>query len=145
LKDQLKETDLVVVIFPDHGSRYVAKVYNDEWMRDHGWLQVKTIRDIVESRANKNLISIQHNQSVAEAVSILKENDIDQMPVMEYGRIVGSISESGLLSKLMDNPNVKSSSVKEVMEKTISYCEVRLADRKTLRHDQQRNSCCNYC
>jgi cystathionine beta-synthase len=116
LKDQLKETDLVVVIFPDHGSRYVAKVYNDEWMRDRGWLQVKTIRDIVEATSNK-LISIQHHKTVAEAVSVLKENDIDQMPVMEDGKMIGSISESGLLSKLMDDVNVKSAAVKEVMEK----------------------------
>ena len=117
MKDRLKESDLVVVIFPDHGSRYVAKLYNDEWMRDHGWLIVKTIRDIIESRANKELISVEHDKSVAEAVSILKANDIDQMPVMENGKMVGSISESGLLSKLLNDPNVKSTAVKEVMEK----------------------------
>jgi len=130
LKDQLKETDLVVVIFPDHGSRYVAKVYNDEWMRDHGWLQVKTIRDIVESRTNKNLISIQHDQNVAEAVSVLKANDIDQMPVMEDGKMIGSISESGLLSRLMDDPNVKAAAVKEVMEKAFPVVKFDLPIEK---------------
>ncbi|MFI5135127.1 MAG: PLP-dependent cysteine synthase family protein, partial [Chitinophagales bacterium] len=49
MKDKLSKDDLVVLIFPDHGSRYVAKIYNDEWMRDRGWLEVKTIRDIIES------------------------------------------------------------------------------------------------
>src|SRR4030095_2163547 len=61
LKDKLKENDLAVLIFPDHGSRYIAKLYNDEWMRDHGWLQVKILRDIIESRPRKPLISIEHN------------------------------------------------------------------------------------
>lgn len=121
MKDQLKEGDMVVVIFPDHGSRYVAKIYNDEWMRDHGWLVVKTIRDIIESRVTTQglvtLVSIAHDKSVAEAVSVLKANDIDQMPVMENGKMIGSISESGLLSKLLNDPNVKSTAVKEVKEK----------------------------
>ncbi len=126
MKDQLKKDDLVVVIFPDHGSRYVAKIYNDEWMRDRGWLEVKTIRDIIESRTNKNLISIESEKTVAEAVSVLTENDIDQMPVMENGDMVGSISESGLLSKLLKDANVKSSRMKEVMDASFPVVPIDL-------------------
>lgn len=116
MKDQLAENDVVVVIFPDHGSRYVGKVYNDEWMRDRGWLEVKTIRDIIESRPNKSLITIEHDKSVADAVSVLTANDIDQMPVMENGKMIGSISESGLLSKLLKDHTVKSAAIREVMD-----------------------------
>ena len=117
LKDQLKKDDLVVVIFPDHGSRYVAKLYNDEWMRDRGWLEVKTVRDIVEARAGKELVSINQDKNVAEAVSVMSENDIDQMPVMENGTMIGSISETGLLQKFMEDPSVKSKAIKNIMEK----------------------------
>jgi cystathionine beta-synthase len=116
MKNELKETDLVVVIFPDHGSRYVAKLYNDEWMRDRGWLEVKTIRDIIDSRTNKTLISIEHDKLVAEAVAIMSHNDIDQMPVMKEGKMIGSISESGLLSKLLEDGSLKVHAVSEVME-----------------------------
>ncbi|MFI5135202.1 MAG: pyridoxal-phosphate dependent enzyme, partial [Chitinophagales bacterium] len=118
MKDKLSKDDLVVLIFPDHGSRYVAKIYNDEWMRDRGWLEVKTIRDIIESRINKTLISIEADKTVAEAVAVLTANDIDQMPVMEDGKMVGSINESGLLLKLLRDHNVKAASVKEVMDAT---------------------------
>ncbi|MEP7129153.1 MAG: pyridoxal-phosphate dependent enzyme [Chitinophagales bacterium] len=117
LKDKLKETDVVVVIFPDHGSRYVGKVYNDEWMRDRGWLTVKTLRDIIETKADSRLISIDTSKNVAEAVAVMNSNDIDQLPVMEDGKMVGSLSETGLLSKLMADTSLKSHSVKEVMEK----------------------------
>jgi len=116
MKDKLTKDDLVVLIFPDHGSRYVAKIYNDEWMRDRGWLEVKTIRDIIESRVNRNLICIEPDKSVAEAVALLSSNDIDQMPVMENGKMVGSISESGLLTKLLRDHNVKTAAVREVMD-----------------------------
>jgi len=116
MKDKLTKDDLVVLIFPDHGSRYVAKIYNDEWMRDRGWLQVKTIRDIIESQSNKAIISIEADKNVADAVAMLSANDIDQMPVIENGKMIGSISESGLLSKLMKDHTVKSTAVKEVMD-----------------------------
>jgi cystathionine beta-synthase len=116
LKDRLHPEDLVVVILPDHGSRYIGKIYNDEWMRDRGWLEVKTVRDIVESKINRQLISISANQTVAEAVAVLSANEIDQMPVMDEGTMVGSINESGLLAKLLNDHQVKSSPVREVME-----------------------------
>ncbi|MGB3076086.1 MAG: pyridoxal-phosphate dependent enzyme [Chitinophagales bacterium] len=117
LKDSLKEADVVVVIFPDHGSRYVGKVYNDEWMRDRGWLTVKTLRDIIETKADSRLISIDASRNVAEAVAVMNSNDIDQLPVMEDGKMVGSLSETGLLNKLMSDTSLKSHNVKEVMEK----------------------------
>ncbi|MBK9732897.1 MAG: pyridoxal-phosphate dependent enzyme [Chitinophagaceae bacterium] len=117
LKDSLKEADVVVVIFPDHGSRYVGKVYNDEWMRDRGWLTVKTLRDIIETKADSRLISIDASRNVAEAVTVMNSNDIDQLPVMEDGKMVGSLSETGLLNKLMSDTSLKSHNVKEVMEK----------------------------
>lgn len=117
MKAQLKETDLVVVIFPDHGSRYVGKIYNDEWMRDRGWLSVKTLRDIIETKSDRKLISIGSSANVAEAVALMSSNNIDQLPVMEEGKMIGSLSETGLLSKLMEDSSLKLHSVKEVMEK----------------------------
>ncbi|MBX7109095.1 MAG: pyridoxal-phosphate dependent enzyme [Chitinophagales bacterium] len=117
MKNHLKETDVVVVIFPDHGSRYVGKIYNDEWMRDRGWLVVKTLRDIIETKSDHKLISIEASANVAAAVALMSTNNIDQLPVMEEGNMIGSLSETGLLSKLMTNSALKSHSVKEVMEK----------------------------
>lgn len=117
LKDQLRETDMVVIIFPDHGSRYVGKIYNDEWMRDRGWLTVKTIRDILSTKPDSTLITIDAAANVADAVVLMSSNDIDQLPVMDHGKMIGSLSETGLLARLMADSSLKSHAVKEVMER----------------------------
>ncbi|MBA3648827.1 MAG: pyridoxal-phosphate dependent enzyme [Chitinophagales bacterium] len=116
LKDRLKPSDVVVVIFPDHGSRYIAKIYNDEWMRERGFLEVKTARDIVESKNSQQLISVRHNQTVTEAIALMQKYDIDQLPVLEDSKMVGSINESGLLMKLLSNHEIKSFAVESVMD-----------------------------
>ncbi|MEO5674858.1 MAG: pyridoxal-phosphate dependent enzyme [Chitinophagales bacterium] len=127
MKEKLKESDVVVVIFPDHGSRYVAKLYNDEWMRDHGWLQLKTIHDILESRSSKPLITIQSDQTVADAVMLMQSNNIDQLPVMENDLMIGSLSETGLLQKLMNDHSIKTKAIKEVMEKAFPVVQNEMA------------------
>lgn len=123
LKDKLKKDDLVVCIFHDHGSRYVGKIYNDQWMIERGFLDVKTFRDVVSSRGTKRLITVEPSQTVLEAVELMKKYDIEQIPVMsartpsENGNgLVGSISESGLFQKIFDNPEIKHSTVQEVVE-----------------------------
>jgi cystathionine beta-synthase len=116
LKDQLKKDDVVVVIFNDHGSRYVAKLYNDQWMMERGFLDVKTFKDIVAGRGTKRLVSIEPKRTVAEAVELMKKYDIEHIPVMNGDGIVGAISESGLFKKIISNPDVKTEAVENLME-----------------------------
>ncbi len=116
LKDKLKKGDLVVCILHDHGSRYVGKIYNDQWMMERGFLDVKTFKDIVSSRAHNRLITIQSNQTVAEAFELMKKYDIEQIPVMNEQGIAGTISENGLFSKLFLNPEIKHAKISSVME-----------------------------
>ena len=105
LKDQLKEGDLVVVLFHDHGSRYVGKMFNDEWMRERGFLDdVLTVKDIIAQKDSKTFYSIEASQTVKEALKLMKENDISQMPVMKDGAIVGALNENDVLSCLLANP-----------------------------------------
>jgi cystathionine beta-synthase len=116
IKGRLKKDDLVVCIFHDHGSRYVAKIYNDQWMIERGFLDLKTFKDIVNTRAGKKLVTIQPKQTVAEAVELMKKFDIENIPVMNGNGPVGSISETGLFQKIFDNPELKNASVESVME-----------------------------
>lgn len=116
LKNKLKKDDLVVCIFHDHGSRYVAKIYNDQWMIERGFLDVKTFRDVISSRGTKRLITIEPDKTVAEAVELMKKYDIEQIPVMNGNGPVGAISEGGLFQKIFDNPEIKNSLIKEVLE-----------------------------
>ena len=123
LKDRLKKDDLVVCIFHDHGSRYVAKIYNDQWMMERGFLDVKTFKDIINSRTGKKLVTINPTQTVAEAVELMKKYDIENIPVMNGNGPVGAISETGLFQKIFDNPELKEESVESIMEKAYPVVE----------------------
>ena len=122
LKDQLKKEDVVVLIFHDHGSRYVAKVYNDEWMLERGFLEMKTFKDLINGRGAQKLITLSASQTVAEAIELMKKYDIENIPVISNGNSIGAISESGLFNKILNDADVKLQSVETVMEK--AYPEV---------------------
>lgn len=116
-KDGLKKDDLVVCIFHDHGSRYVAKIYNDQWMIERGFLDVKTFRDIISSRGvPRPLVTIEPSQTVAEAVELMKKYDIEHIPVMNGNGPIGAISEGGLFQKIFNNPEIKNAKVEELLE-----------------------------
>jgi cystathionine beta-synthase len=116
LKKELKKDDVVVVVFCDHGSRYVGKVYNDQWMMERGFLDVKTFKDIVKTRGLKRLITIDPKQTVAEAVELMRKYEIEQIPVVNGAGLVGAISEGGLFQKIFSDPEIKTASVESVME-----------------------------
>jgi cystathionine beta-synthase len=122
LKDKLKKDDVVVCIFHDHGSRYVGKIYNDQWMMERGFLEVKTFKDIINGRGGKNLLVLTPANTVAEAIALMKKYDIENIPVMENGKNIGAISESGLFDKLLTDPAIVSKSIESVLEK--AYLEV---------------------
>ncbi len=103
LKSKLKKDDLVVCIFHDHGSRYVGKIYNDQWMMERGFLDVKTFRDIVSGRGMKKLVTIETEKTVGDAVDLMQQYHIENIPVMQNGEMIGAISESGLFAKMLGN------------------------------------------
>ncbi len=119
MKDKLKKDDLVVVIFHDHGSRYVAKIYNDEWMLDRGFLEMGTVRDLLGGLGRRRLVTIDKDSKVTEAMELMKKYDIEQIPVMQNGELVGSISQSGLFKKLVENIDLREQLVADVLEKEI--------------------------
>jgi len=116
LKDSLKKEDMVVCVFHDHGSRYVGKIYNDQWMMERGFLDIKTFKDIVSGRIGKKLITVAPSQTVAEAVELMKKYDIEHIPVLHDNQNVGAISEAGLFLKLFSNPDIKHQKIENVME-----------------------------
>lgn len=117
MKSKLKKEDVVVVILHDHGSRYVGKIYNDQWMIERGYLDVKTFKDLVNARSSKQkLVTIEPKHTVAEAVELMKKYDIEHIPVVNGNGPIGSISENGLFQKVFSNPDIKNESVESVME-----------------------------
>lgn len=126
MKDQLSEKDLVVVIFHDHGTRYLNKIFNDDWMREKGFIDRKgmTARDLVASRKNIELISVEKTDSVASAISLMIENDFSQLPVTSGGRIIGSVNENYLFNKVQQNPELKSERVENIMKEAFPFVDI---------------------
>lgn len=123
--ENLKEDDVMVVLLPDHGTRYLAKVYNDQWMQDHGFLESRsfdTAKDVISQRKDSSdLFTVEKNATVSEAIRILNREGIDQIPVTHNGHFVGSISSAGLLEKIIADPNLQNKMVSEVMDKPMIF------------------------
>lgn len=126
MKDQLTEKDLVVVIFHDHGTRYLNKIFNDDWMREKGYIDRKgmTARDIVASRKNVELIAIDKTDSIARAIALMIENDFSQLPVTSDGRVIGSVNESYLFNKVMQNPDIKTGCIETIMQEAFPFVDI---------------------
>lgn len=108
LKDHLKPEDVVVVVIHDHGSRYIAKVYNDDWMRERGFLDAELrVADLIQQKkgSGTSFAGILATATVREALHKMKEHDFSQMPVLdEEDKVVGAITETAVLSHLLENP-----------------------------------------
>lgn len=125
-KENLKKDDVMVILLPDHGTRYLAKVYNDNWMKDHGFLETRmfasTARDIIQARNGKDsLCTVANKAKVSEAILLMNKEGIDQIPVTEDEHFVGSVSSSMLLEKIMEDPELKHKSITEVMDKPMQF------------------------
>lgn len=124
LKDRLKADDLVVCIFHDHGSRYVGKIYNDQWMMERGFMDAKTFRDVVNARGGKQrLITLSPDKTVTDAVDLMRKYDIEHIPVFEGDQMIGSISEGGLFQQVFAQPEIRQATIEEVMEKAFPMVE----------------------
>ena len=118
-KDNLKEDDVMVIVLHDHGTRYLGKVYNDDWMKKMGFLEdtnFKTAQDIINAGDKKELISVPSRSTVAQAVQLMSDSGISQLVVKEGEEVVGSLRDDKILSALIENPEIKSGSIREVMD-----------------------------
>ncbi len=117
LKDQLTEDDVVVVLFHDHGSRYVGKMYNDDWMRERGFLdeEYKTAGELVAQHRNTPLVTLYAEELVSHAIAAMRKFSISQIPVMKDGKFVGSIDDSNVYQLLVENPELRNAPISTIM------------------------------
>jgi cystathionine beta-synthase len=126
LAEEFKAGETVVVIFHDHGTRYLGKMFNDEWMRAKGFLEPTglTARDLVATKKAAPLVAIDCSETVARAAHVMTEHGFSQVPVTANGRVVGSINETRLYTEIVKNPEVKRGPVEVIMQPAFPFADI---------------------
>ncbi len=126
LKDRFRPSDVIVVIFHDHGSRYLGKMFNDDWMREKGFLEKTgmTARDMVASGRSGELLAIEGSESVEIAVRLMSEHDFSQLSITTDRRLVGSLNEAHLFGELVRDPDVKRQPVETIMQPAFPFVDI---------------------
>lgn len=117
LKEHFTKDDVIVVLFHDHGSRYVGKMFNDDWMRERGFLEDKitTAKDLIKNNIDTPMISVKTEELVSHAIERMRAYKISQMPVEDINGFVGSVDETALLRSYFTNKDIDTKPIKEVM------------------------------
>jgi cystathionine beta-synthase len=126
LRDRFTKNDVIVVIFHDHGSRYVGKMFNDEWMREKGFLEKSgmTARDLVASGVSGELFAVEASRPVEEAVRVMSQHDFSQISITRNGRVVGSLNEAHLYDHFLKDPDVKTKAVETIMQPAFPFADI---------------------
>jgi cystathionine beta-synthase len=131
-----------VVIFHDHGTRYLGKMFNDDWMRDRGFLvkeKPKAI-DLIEGHKHEKLVTLNADQSVLDAVTKMSKYNISQIPVIKNGQFAGSISDSHLFSKMVDTPDLKDKKIESVMQAPFPFVDANTSMEEISKKINRENS-----
>lgn len=119
LKDEFKPEDVVVVLFHDSGSRYVGKMFNDDWMRERGFLdeEITTAQDLIKDHADKPLVIARTEELVSHAIDRLRKYKISQIPVIDTNGFVGSLDETDVFRSYVEDKDIAEKPIREIMGK----------------------------
>lgn len=124
-REHLKEDDTMVIILPDHGTRYLGKIYNDNWMKNHGFFEARefaSAKDIIDHKnGDGKLTTVGKTTPVGEVIKTMNKEGIDQIPVVDANEFIGSVAAGKLLEKLIEEPELKDKPVGEVMDKPMPF------------------------
>lgn len=126
LREHFTADDVVVVIFHDHGSRYLAKMFNDEWMRAKGFLEASgmTARDMVALGVSGELHAVEAVRPVMDAVKVMSDHDFSQISVTRDGRVVGSLNEAHLYEEFVRDPDLRARPVEAIMQPAFPFVDI---------------------
>ena len=125
LREHFTDADVVVVIVHDHGSRYLGKMFNDDWMRSKGFLEKSgmTARDLVAIGLSGELCAVEGHEPVEHALRVMSEHDFSQISITRDHRIVGSLDEAHLYEVLLADPGVKSQPLETIMQPAFPFVD----------------------
>lgn len=118
-KNELSTDDVVVVVLPDSGFRYLSKTYNDKWMQNNGFLEPTgaiTVQQVMSHRKQEEaMVSVGPEDTLGEAITKMTEYSISQMPVLNGSEVVGSLTETSILNRLIEHPEARNEGVSNTM------------------------------
>ena len=126
LKDNFRKDDVVVVVFHDHGSRYLGKMFNDDWMREKGFLEKTglTARDLVATGLSGELLAIEGCEPIETAVKLMGAHDFSQISITLDKRLVGSLNETHLYARILEDPSIKQRPVESIMQPAFPFVDI---------------------
>ncbi len=147
LAKKLDDPDaFVVALLPDWGEHYLTKGYDDEWMRENGFLERARRSSVLEMMAAKDgdsgVITVEPSTSVRTALSTITAHDIGQLPVVMDGECVGALGESDLMAKVIDDPEVLDRAVESVMGGPYPVLDGHVDAEEITRLLQRGNAAC---
>jgi cystathionine beta-synthase len=117
IAQRFKEDDVVVVLLPDSGERYLSKIFDDDWMREHGFLVPDRITAgyVLDAKGSRELISTTPAETVRTALELLRKHDISQIPVVDQGKSIGGLQDHAAMLKILERPEVMEGTVASIM------------------------------
>lgn len=116
---RFEDSDVIVVLLPDSGERYLSKIYNDDWMRENGFLVPEkiTARYVLDTKRKKidDLVALDPSATIRKALELMRDHDVSQMPVLDRGTSVGGVTDHELMTSVMDKPDIVDSPVGTLM------------------------------
>jgi cystathionine beta-synthase len=118
----LTEKDIVVAIICDTGERYLTKHHSDEWLKEKNLLNedkmsVKTALSVKSNqRLLAHLLSISPDDTVEQALQLMQENEISELPVFDNGKPIGTVRDNKLMSKVIADRSFLAKQISEIME-----------------------------
>jgi cystathionine beta-synthase len=116
--------DVMVIVLPDSGTRYVSKIYNDEWMQNNGFLdessRLRALDVLTINKAlDRQIVTVEASEKLGAAVRLMQIHSISQIPVTSGGAFVGSLEETRILNLLLEDPARRDAPVSEVMDEPV--------------------------
>ncbi|MBI2673549.1 pyridoxal-phosphate dependent enzyme, partial [Candidatus Woesearchaeota archaeon] len=106
LKENNLENKLAVVILPDSGSRYLSKIFNNDWMQKNGMLDCSEqdkVGELLKLKASNDVIAVGRMDTIESVISRMKEGNVSQFPVVDDGKVIGMVSETDLLNYVVSD------------------------------------------
>jgi cystathionine beta-synthase len=122
-KYNIPENKVIVVLLPDSGRSYLSKIFNDDWMRENGFLDKENDLKVGDVIKNKNklsqLLSVNSKEKISKALEIMRKYDISQLPVIENNKSIGTVKENDILNKILENLNLVNENVSNLMSESL--------------------------